>query len=641
MQEFDSEFVSWGHRLRALLVVAMIAAAINTGGAQFAPPPPEESAPDPYPLLFPVGGEHSYVDTFGALRSGGRTHEGTDVFAEKMTPVVAAADGTVIRVAVGELAGRYIVVRHDDGWLSYYLHLNNDTAGTDDGLGANPVEGVVEGAVVAAGDLLDFVGDSGNAEDTPPHLHFELHSPDGGAVNPYGHLLEAQGVEAPDAAVAVLAAGAGWVPEYEEVNTALIGHFDPGGGFAADVVAYRATAFLGTWGRPGFCPNTGIRMIDVADPEHPGSIGAFAEQAEFPGTAAETLWVGPVDGPGFVGDLAVVALRLCDNNEPGRWRHAFRGLAFYDITDLTIPVLLSTWNSGEHTQGSNTVSVAHRADGVLLVATTVRQSLLHTDGELGDVRFLDVTDPTAPVELADWDSRRDARPVIGDYDEEEFHAHSVTLTGEGLSAWVSHWDGGMILLDLENATRPRFVAAVGSAADGEGNRHSSFFDEATGLLIVNDEDLFPAESTDHTAGWGTQHILDVSDPTGAIEIAGFATERSASDDNGEPATDGFYSVHDTVMSGSVAISSWYSDGVRIVDLSNPTEPIEVGSFVPPRSGDPLGYWVAPNGARFFPMVWGVDVSDDLIFVSDMNSGLWIIRQDDDTSAGVRPGPAPG
>lgn len=623
-----------------MLAVVMVAAMLDAAGAQVTVQVTDED-PVAYPLLFPVAGDHSYVDTFGAPRSGGRTHQGTDIFADKLTPVVAAADGKIVRVAVGHLAGRYIVLLHADGWITYYLHLNNDTAGTDDGLGATPVEGIVVGAVVEAGDLLDFVGDSGNAEGTPPHVHFELHTPDGTAVNPYGHLLEAQGMEAEDLALAVPVAGAGWVPEYEEVNTSMIGHLDPGGGFAADVVAYGPTAFLGTWGRPGFCPNTGIRMIDVTDPEQPEPIGAFADGAEFPATAAETLWVGPVETPDFAGDLAVVALRLCDNNEPGRWNNTFRGLAFYDVTDLTAPVLLSTWDSGEHTQGANTVSVAQRADGTLLVATSVRQSLLHTDGELGDVRFLDATDPTAPIELTDWDNRRDGRPVVGDFNEEEFHAHSITLTGDGLAAWVSHWDGGTILLDLEDVTKPRLVTVIGFAADGEGNRHSSFFHEAAGLLIVNEEDLFPFDGTDHTVGWGTQHIIDFSDSTAAVEIAGFATERSADDGSGGLGLDGFYSVHDTVMSDSVAISSWYSDGVRIVDLSDPTEPTEVGSFVPPRSRDPVGYWVAPDGAMAFPMVWGVDVEGDLIFVSDMNSGLWIIELDDDTPAEVRPGPAPG
>jgi hypothetical protein len=614
-----------------------------TGGAHFTTPatpePTDNAGSAAYPLIFPVGGDHSYVDTFGAPRSGGRTHQGADIFADKLTPVLASADGTIIRVAVGELAGRYIVIQHTDGWRSYYLHLNNDSPETDDGLGGESVEGIREGALVKAGQVLDFVGDSGNAEETPSHLHFELHGPGGSVVNPYPHLRAAEGGRAAPGTFEVGAAG--WVSEYEETNTTMVGHFDPGGGFAAGVVVQEHTAYLGTWGLPGYCPNTGIRVIDVADPASPALIGVLADGADFPGTRAETLWIGPVQTPSFEGNLGVVPIRLCENSERDRRRGVFRGLALYDMADPSSPVLLSTWHSGDRTQGANDVSVAQRADGVLLAATTVRQSLLHTKGEIGDVRLLDISNPFRPAELTDWDNRRDGRPVVGDHDEEEFHARHVTLTSDGMSAWVSHWDAGTVLLDLEDLSTPRFVSAIGFAAEGEGNRHSSVFFEEAGLLVANEEDLFPFDGASHLGGWGIQHIYDVGDPTAPVEIATFATERAVDDGTAELALDGFFSVHDTVLSGSVAISSWYSDGVRIVDLSNPAQPTEIGSFVPPRSRDPVGYWVAPSGAHAFPMVWGVDVTDDLVYVSDMNSGLWIIRFGATRPTSERIGPAPG
>ena len=113
---------------RVIVTLAMLAAGLGTGGAV------ATVSQDVYPLTFPVAGQSSYSDTWGAPRSEGRTHKGADIFADKGTHVVAAADGTVTRMAVGERAGRYIVVEHLDGWRSYYLHLDNDTPGTDDGL---------------------------------------------------------------------------------------------------------------------------------------------------------------------------------------------------------------------------------------------------------------------------------------------------------------------------------------------------------------------------------------------------------------------------------------------------------------------------------------------------------------------------
>ncbi|MDJ0962327.1 MAG: M23 family metallopeptidase, partial [Acidimicrobiia bacterium] len=210
--------------IRLVVVVAMVVSGLVLGSVDS----PAESQ-ETYPMIFPVVGDVTYRDTWGAPRSGGRTHEGTDIFAPKGTPVVAAAPGTVVRITVGERAGRYIVVEHFDGWRTYYLHLDNDTPGTDDGLGGAPAEGIAVGVRVEAGQILDFVGDSGNAEGTPPHLHFELHPPGEGPINPYPHLRAAQTTEVDFDAPRPTVKPRG--PDM--TNTELVGSFDPGGGFTA------------------------------------------------------------------------------------------------------------------------------------------------------------------------------------------------------------------------------------------------------------------------------------------------------------------------------------------------------------------------------------------------------------------------
>lgn len=158
--------------------------------ASCAPPAPAPSTsstttqvPVPVPaLVFPVDGRSSWAATFGAPRSGGRTHEGEDVFAARGTPVVAATSGTVTTVSRGQatLAGNYVGVSSDSGWRTLYMHLNNDSPGTDDGRARwdhTFAPGVVVGQRVVAGQLLGFLGDSGNAEGTAPHLHFEVRRP--------------------------------------------------------------------------------------------------------------------------------------------------------------------------------------------------------------------------------------------------------------------------------------------------------------------------------------------------------------------------------------------------------------------------------------------------------------------------------
>lgn len=147
-----------------------------------------------YEMVFPVDGENDYADTWGACRSRcRRKHEGTDIMADKMVPVVAVASGTVGWISSDRNRECCSMeIRHDDGWSSWYVHLNNDRPGTDDGRGWGFAPGIEAGVRVEAGQLIGWVGDSGNAEITPPHLHFELQTPDEEEINPYPHLVAAE-----------------------------------------------------------------------------------------------------------------------------------------------------------------------------------------------------------------------------------------------------------------------------------------------------------------------------------------------------------------------------------------------------------------------------------------------------------------
>lgn len=148
-----------------------------------------------YPMIFPVQGENYYSDTFGDPRSGGRSHAGQDImtYGQKGAPVVAVAAGTVRWIGS---TCCYLAIEHDDGWETWYIHLNNDTQNpdgsyTDDGLGYGIAEGIERGTRVEAGQVIGWVGDSGNAEWATPHLHFELRDPDGTPINAYESLLAA------------------------------------------------------------------------------------------------------------------------------------------------------------------------------------------------------------------------------------------------------------------------------------------------------------------------------------------------------------------------------------------------------------------------------------------------------------------
>jgi hypothetical protein len=576
-----------------------------------------------YPLVFPVEGPHSFTDDFGAPRSEGRLHQGTDVFADKMTPVVAAADGTVLRTSIGQRAGRYIVLKHADGWLSYYLHLNNDTPGTDDGLYDEWPAGIAKGATVEAGDLLGYVGDSGNAEETPAHLHFELHNPLGDPVNPYPHLLAATGASA-EVVDNALETAHGALPTTE--GTTVIGQLDPGDGFAAGVWAHADHVYLGTWGRPQQCPATGVRIIDVSDPAAPDLVGAIATGDEFPGTDADSVWAGSVDTATFSGDLAVVAVSLCDNREPARLQDDSRGMAIYNVTDPTNPEVLAFLGSGERTQGFHELDVTTTAAGRVLVAATAMQSFLHSDGELGDVRIIDITDPADPVEVADWDLRRydesDPELPVTRAEQQQRHSHSVAFAAGGTRLWVAQWDAGSVLLDVSDPAEPQLVKSVAVVASAEGDVHSVTSSSEDGLMIISSEDLYPLAEDGHAAGWGYQAILDLA---GNLLSEFRLTAVGEGGDEEEIDLDGYHTAHNAQIADGKAYSAWYSSGVRIIDLADPYQPVEIGVFVPPPVPDPQGYWVAPDGSLRLAMVWDVHVVGDILYVSDMNTGLWIVR----------------
>lgn len=144
--------------------------------------------------VFPhVGPASNFWNSWGASRSGGRTHMGIDILGQRGAQVVAVADGVVTAMGESRLSGYYIRIQHEGDWMTVMMHLNNDTFGTDDGQGGSwsaffPT--LMVGDEVRAGQVVGYVGDSGNAEGTTPHTHFELRY-DGEKVNPYRYLVKA------------------------------------------------------------------------------------------------------------------------------------------------------------------------------------------------------------------------------------------------------------------------------------------------------------------------------------------------------------------------------------------------------------------------------------------------------------------
>ncbi len=147
-------------------------------------------------LIFPVVGPSTYIDDFGAPRGSG-VHEGIDMMARKKSPAVAVEAGTVRFWTTSARAGCMLYLYGESGTSYLYVHLNNDRTMGNDNSGACVqgiayARGLKNGARVEAGDMVGYVGDSGDADGIASHLHFEMHPKGGAAANPYRHLQSAR-----------------------------------------------------------------------------------------------------------------------------------------------------------------------------------------------------------------------------------------------------------------------------------------------------------------------------------------------------------------------------------------------------------------------------------------------------------------
>jgi peptidoglycan LD-endopeptidase LytH len=140
-----------------------------------------QNAPTKIPIPVARVKRNQIVDTWGGARSEGRKHEGVDIFAPTGTAIYSATDGIVIHKGWNRLGGKTVTIWGAGDTRYYYAHLSR-------------YANIFEQQIVTRGTLIGFVGNSGDASTTPPHLHFGIYDQNWRASNPFS-MLEEHGTE--------------------------------------------------------------------------------------------------------------------------------------------------------------------------------------------------------------------------------------------------------------------------------------------------------------------------------------------------------------------------------------------------------------------------------------------------------------
>jgi hypothetical protein len=426
-------------------------------------------------------------------------------------------------------------------------------------------------------------------------------------------------------------------------NMAVVGHTDLGGrGFNADVWTHEGYAYVGHWGfqdwasgsKNRFCPEppkSGVAVVDARNPASPRVVATLQNPA---GTSAEDVVVYTAQSGPYAGrDIAAAGLQWCGGSRNDA--NAERGLMLWDVTNPAAPRQIGYLRTACCTRGVHEFEIEHRADlGRTFAYATVPTSR-YADSETpsgyrdangdGDFRLIDVTNPAAPVQVSDWGIQDIGGPFSSGQgcDADPNYGHGAEPSHDGKLVFLAYWDSGFIALDVTNPARPLFKGRTVYPANADGDAHSSNYDDARKLLFTADEDFCKNSGPGIESGNGYLRVYDYSKLSSPTQIGEYRTPNSL---GGSPGS-GDYSIHNPFLVGTDVYISWYSDGVRVVDARDPRAPREIAYFVPPAGQNP----VKPSQRGVLsqaPQVWGVVVENGLVYASDMNTGLWIVKRTD-------------
>jgi hypothetical protein len=250
-------------------------------------------------------------------------------------------------------------------------------------------------------------------------------------------------------------------------------------------------AFIGSWS--GLCAGTGVKVVDASDPAHPVLTSIAGSHPGESHEDMDILWIG---------DRVVMGVGVQVCGEGGR-----AGLLLLDVTDPADPRELSFFPTPAG--GVHELDLVARADGQVLALLAV--PFVEFDNTYfganagGEFRIVDISDPQNPVELADWGVIADSSlPIPAGNDEYSSsyqgvglfaaaYAHSARAADDGMTAYVSYWDAGVLKFDISDPSDPQLLARTIYPLPADGDAHSLTTYDVRGhrFIFQNDEDGDP------------------------------------------------------------------------------------------------------------------------------------------------------
>jgi hypothetical protein len=379
-----------------------------------------------------------------------------------------------------------------------------------------------------------------------------------------------------------------------------IAHVDPGGS-SADVVGHRGHAYLSS-ARGRACRSPGVRVFDLRRPRRPRLVSTFASGRAEPrlaGSTTEKTIVRDVSTPHFRGALAATGVQRCR-----RRSGSFQGFALYDVSRPRRPRKLALVPL--RPRGAHELWLQPKGRKAYAYVAVLRSELGATGSAERpgppDLRIYDVTNPRRPVKAGGWGAWRELgiRPDEGGRIR---YAHSVITNRAATRAYVSYWDLGTVILDIEDPRHPRYLGRTSGR-----DTHSAWLADGERVLLET-----------HETANGRPTLYDVSDPArprrlGRVPLPGRPSSKRTF-------TTG---VHDPKARGRLAFFSWFRRGIVVADISSPARPRLLAHFVPPAGKDATGGRLC-KPKRSCPLVWGVYPERRYVLASDMNTGLWVLR----------------